>query len=160
MRRLSIYSTFIAPLNAVSVKDACILMNSLPDIAGKLWLPSAWKNFYIRCLGLFFQRGALAPADILEDLGSQLVAGSIACEILDGCRNTTSEESFLTWQKAAWCSRIAITTRTGVLITFFLQLGAHASVSKGSLVALSVVPLCGTFKGSVQVQVFIFPEHV
>lgn len=56
MRHLSTFEHFYNSINAVSVKDTCVLMNSLQDIVEKLSLPTAWTNFYIRCLGLFFQR--------------------------------------------------------------------------------------------------------
>lgn len=151
---------FYCSINAVSVKGTYVLMNSLQDIAEKLRLPNAWRNFYIRCLGLFFQRGALALANVSEDLGSRLMVCSAVCEILDGGRNITSEVSSLTWQKAAWCTGTAYTvTRAGVLTHLFSSAGLLVGVWGGRPVVLSIASLWGMVKGNGQVQVFIFPEH-
>jgi len=89
---------FYYSINAVSVKHSCVLMNSLQDIVEKHWLPNAWTNLYIRCLGLFFQKGALAPANTSENSGSQCMACSTVCEILDGCRNIASERQLIKHQ--------------------------------------------------------------
>ena len=137
---------FYCSINADSVKDTCVLMNSLEDIVEKLWLPNAWTNFYIRCLGLFFQRGALAPANVSEDLGSQCMACSAACEILDSCRNITSEVSSLTWQKAR-CTRTTYTiTRGGVLTHLFSSASCSCECERGKSCSF----ICCTPLGDVQ----------
>lgn len=120
---------FYCSINAVSVKDTRVLMNSLQDIVEKLWLPNVWTNFYIRWLDCSFREGPL-PLKMFQRIWAAHTWSVSLSEILNICRNTTRQVSCLTWQKAAWCTSTGYTiTRDGVLTyLFFLQLVSHVNV--------------------------------
>lgn len=66
-------------INVDSVKDTCVLINSMQDIVEQF-------QMHEQTLGQLFQKETLVSEIISEDLGSQQMAHSTICEILVSCK--------------------------------------------------------------------------